>query len=182
MIKNIKTVSLVFSNWRYFSLAIIFMFLFFCFIIVLPSYGLVAFIIKNQGIDALMSGNILFVSWDFFKLNSTFFSRTIAIVISVLSGINLAMFVFYIKRRIKLYKSSGLGFLAALVGLLGIGCASCGSVLITSIFGFGATAFLGFLPFHGLEIGFLGIAFLLLSIYLLADKISNPLVCASKKK
>lgn len=172
---------MVFFNWRYSLLALISFFVFFVLVIIIPSYKLINFFLLSRGLELFFSGEIFPLVWDFFKLNSTVFSRSMAIMISFLSGINLTMFIYYMNRRIKLYKSAGLGFLAILVGFLGIGCASCGSVIITSIFGFGATAFLGILPFHGLEISVVGSIFLLISIHLLANKIENPLFCKSSK-
>jgi hypothetical protein len=172
---------IIFLNWRYSLLALISFFCFFVLVIIISSYKLIIFFLLSRGLELFFSGEIFILVWDFFKLNSTNFSRSMAIINSFLSGINLAMFVYYMSRRIKLYKSAGLGFMGMLVSFLGIGCASCGSVIITSIFGFGATAFLGALPLHGLEISIFGSIFLLVSIHLLANKIANPLFCKSSK-
>ena len=70
------------------------------------------------------------------------------------------------------------GVIGIIVGFLGVGCASCGSLILSSIFGLSVTAsFIGFLPFKGLELGILGIVILLISIYLVAKKIQDPLMC-----
>jgi len=77
----------------------------------------------------------------------------------------------------------GMSALGVATSMLGVGCASCGSVVLTSFIGFGsATAVLGFLPFRGQEFGFLGIGILLFAISLTIRKINQPFVCEVKKK
>ena len=63
-------------------------------------------------------------------------------------------------------------------GVLGMGCAACGSFLLTSIFSlFGASWLLSYLPLDGGEFGILGVILLAVSLYLTAKKIQNPAVC-----
>jgi uncharacterized membrane protein len=62
--------------------------------------------------------------------------------------------------------------------VFGIGCAACGSVILTAILGIAGTgALLTWLPLHGLEFGVVGIILLSFSIYYLAKRINDPLVC-----
>ena len=62
--------------------------------------------------------------------------------------------------------------------LLGVGCASCGSVILTSLIGFAsATVVLGLLPLRGIEFGIIGIIILVLAMRLTIKKINQPLVC-----
>jgi hypothetical protein len=106
------------------------------------------------------------------------------IMISILFGINVALIIYYIKQR--RVKSGSVGLSLAGMGglvssLLGIGCASCGSVIVVSVLGlFGASGILLLLPFQGAEFAVLGLFMLLFSIYYLIKKISNPLVCNMK--
>jgi hypothetical protein len=100
----------------------------------------------------------------------------VLLVVLVLLSINVSFVIFTIKRRIK--KSSKLGIVSLFVGYLGLGCASCGSVVLSFILGVSATSsFLGILPYNGKEVGYLSIVLLLVSIYLAARKIANPLIC-----
>jgi hypothetical protein len=121
------------------------------------------------------------VAWTLIiNLHTTFTSSSIFLLISlaVLSAINISMMVFYMRRRIILQKRAGVGLVGIIIGFLGVGCASCGSLILSSIFGLSVTAsFIGILPFKGLEFGILGIFFLLLSIYLVGKKIQDPLFC-----
>lgn len=179
MIKNIlPTFKLVFSTKKYIFLAVVIASLFFIGAITIPSVGALKFALTYSPATLLAKVKALGVIWPFFKANSTIWSRWLVILVSILSGINLAMLIFYLKRRIKLERSVGTGFVGMVVGLLGVGCASCGSVVLSSIFGYTAvTSFLGVLPFHGIEIGVMGLSLLLLSIYLITQKIQNPNSC-----
>jgi len=65
-------------------------------------------------------------------------------------------------------------------GIFGVGCAACGSVIVSSLLLLvGAGGVLTILPFHGAEFGVLGIIFLWFSIYQLSKRIDDPLVCPS---
>lgn len=115
--------------------------------------------------------------------NFSSMSRFVTVSIAILFGINTAMTAHYLRARIAMEKSMGVGFFGAAVGMFGIGCASCGSALLTVLFGTAFTAsVIGILPFKGLEFGLLGIATLLLSLYLTSKKVVAPLVCDVSKK
>lgn len=118
--------------------------------------------------------------------NHTIFSSTGLLTTALLFGINVSLFVYYIKRKIadsasqKSGNKTGLsGAVGFLFGLLGVGCASCGSLLLASLLSiFGLGSVLSYLPFGGEEFIFIGIIFLLFSIYELLNKIKNPTVCS----
>jgi len=76
-------------------------------------------------------------------------------------------------------RSAGTSLVGMITGLLGVGCASCGSVILSSVFGVGATAgFIGVLPLRGSEFGLLGVALLLWANYSIALKVQQPLICS----
>lgn len=114
--------------------------------------------------------------------NYTILSAVNLFVISVLFGVNIALLVYYIRRQQVASKNvtahaTSIGGLVS--GLLGIGCAACGSVVLTALVGtFGASSLLVLLPFHGAEFGLLGVAFLGISIRYLIKRINDPLVCS----
>lgn len=118
---------------------------------------------------------ILVTSLGAIESNFHAFSRTITLAIVFLFGINVAMVVHYLRDRFALDRAAGTGIAGTIVGMLGVGCASCGSVLVSALFGSGVVALL---PLHGVEFGLFGIAILLVSIYLAAKKISRPETCA----
>lgn len=168
-------------------------------VFVKPSYFLVAFIaasgvlvfsiwlpnlslVKNTLFSSYLSpaqkAALLIATLGGFETNFTPLSRLLTLSVAVLFGVNFAMLVYYMRNKVKLEKSLGLGFGGILTGLVGVGCASCGSVILSSIFGIGATAgFLAFLPFKGQEFGILSIAILSISIYKISQKIQNPILC-----
>lgn len=116
--------------------------------------------------------------------NFTVFSALYLILISILFGINIALLTFYIRRRQE--KSHNTTAHLASVGgmisaVLGIGCAACGSVVLTAVLSlFGASGLLLLLPFHGVEFGVFGLILLLISIRYLIKRVNDPLVCPMK--
>ncbi|PLX24512.1 hypothetical protein C0580_05030 [Candidatus Parcubacteria bacterium] len=171
---NLKPFYLVFKNIKYILLAFGISFVYILLAVIIPSYSFINFFLDYNypvfGLPKLVYG--------FFIANSTVWTLSMTILISILSGINFSMLIFYLKRRISKEKKFGVGFGGMLIGLLGVGCASCGSIILSSIFGFtAATGFLGILPFKGFELGIVGVVLLALSIYFLSRKIENPLLC-----
>ena len=66
----------------------------------------------------------------------------------------------------------------ALASALGIGCAACGSfILTTALSSFGAASALAILPLRGGEFGILSVVLLALSLVLISKKIAAPLIC-----
>lgn len=87
---------------------------------------------------------------------------------------------------IALYRNSrdlsrGRSFLSTFfifLSILGLSCASCGIGLLASLLSFlGATYLLNYFPWHGLELGFLGVLFLFISNYFLLKRVEKPFTC-----
>jgi len=109
-------------------------------------------------------------------------SATYTIAIAVLFGINIALLAYYIRSRQSSVISSGatLSISGLVSGVFGIGCAACGTFILTSFLSaFGAVGVLSFLPFSGEEFGFLGVGLLVYSIYVISRKINSPLLICS---
>lgn len=115
------------------------------------------------------------------QTNFTPLSRSITLVVAFLFSINISLFVYFILRAARLSKEAGIGTSGFILGMIGVGCASCGSVILSSFLGIGTTAgFIGILPLKGQEFGLLSIFLLSISIYLLAKKINDPIICNAK--
>ncbi len=100
------------------------------------------------------------------------------ILVAALSAINISFFVYYMRHRISKQRAAGIGMIGIITGFFGIGCGACGSVLLTTLFGLGATTqVLGVLPLQGFEITLLSMAILLWGSIFLAHKIQDPDVC-----
>lgn len=102
--------------------------------------------------------------------------------ISVLLGVQLSFVITYIRRAQTgwqvLHRAHAASVAGMVAGLFGVGCAACGSVIVSGLLSFiGANGLLLLLPWHGQEFGLLGIGLLLWSIYFVARKLQSPLVC-----
>jgi len=112
--------------------------------------------------------------------NFTLLSASYTIAIAVLFGINLAMIIYFLRQRIGRARQKGVatGFFGLASGVVGMGCAACGSLLVFSIFSLvGVSWILLYLPLNGGEFGILGVILLVISLFLVAKRISSPLTC-----
>jgi len=114
--------------------------------------------------------------------NFTLFTATYTVLIAVLLGVNVSLLWYYAARARKLSKAdrtltfTGVGGFVS--GLFGIGCAACGTILLTSIVNLlGITWLITYLPLHGAEFGVIGVGLLLFTAYTLAKRINDPLLC-----
>lgn len=184
--KNIKdvirvTFKIVFSRPSSIITAVLTSTIFLLGIIFLANRSFLGYIISSP--KHTFGEKVLFFwnSIEYFNTGFTFSLQIITIVISFLVGVNIALSFFYIKQKISFDRSHGISILGVLSGVLGIGCASCGSVLLSSVFGVSITVgIIGFLPLHGLEFEILGVILLMLSIYIVCKKIADPKVCKVK--
>ena len=90
------------------------------------------------------------------------------------------MITYFLKRKIKEVGQGEIaaGFLGITSSVLGVGCATCGSFLLTSVLSLvGASGTLALLPLGGGEFGLIGVLLLLIAIYITAKQISNPAIC-----
>jgi hypothetical protein len=171
----LRALKLIFSRPTYAILAAFISFGLFLFVAWLPNRDLLVLSLSS---DIVSFWRLLLQSHRFFATNVTFVSAAITVIVIMLSGINISMLAYYLRRRIETERKSGLGVSGTLVGLVGVGCAACGSVILSSIFGLSAAAgFLGFFPFRGIELGAIGAVMLVVSIVLLGKKIINPAQC-----
>lgn len=117
----------------------------------------------------------------FFDFTSTFTPSTLILAVlgSFLGGINLSMAYTYMMVRGETILKSGLYSGTGLfLAFLGIGCAACGTALLSVLLGFfGFSAMLTMLPYQGQEIGYIGLIILVIATYALAKKVAAPNVC-----
>jgi len=146
----------------------------------MPNLGLIAQIITDPGATFSQKVALPLTLLASIRTNFTVLSALYTIAIPILFGINIAMMVYYLKRRVTAAKRMGMGagFFGMASGILGIGCAACGSFILTSILSvFGAAGGLLLLPLRGGEFGILAVFLLVVSMILAARQIQNPLVC-----
>ena len=169
----------VFSNKKYALLCSIASLLVFFVIIIIANWGLVIGLF-NPSIP-LEVKKIFIYNFPFIALeNTTPTLLTLNIIISILVGLNITLFVYYINKVKNAIDGSGVatGSLGLIFGAIGIGCLSCGSILIGAILtAVGATAGIAIFPLHGLEFSIISIVLLGASALIVAKKINKGLTC-----
>lgn len=177
---NLSTIRIafqtVFQSKKNIVLALILALVVLLFSIWLPNLELVGKTILSSKLDFEEKLLFLFSSLAMLKSNFSLFSASLTILISILFGINVVLIVSYfrIRKQIANQKILGTSFLGIFSGFLGIGCAACGSVILSSILGTAATfGFIAKLPFRGQEFGILAVFLLLFSILTILKRINN---------
>ncbi|MEK7638926.1 MAG: hypothetical protein AAB388_02060 [Patescibacteria group bacterium] len=175
----------VFRKGQYQSLALLIALVVFSVAVLLPNLGLIGSVLTRSTSSLGSKISLIAELYGSIVTNFTVFSAIYTVAISILIGLNGALLVYYIRRARIGKRSEGklhLTSVGALVSsVLGIGCAACGSVILTTLFtSFGIGGLLVYLPLHGGEFALLGIALLLTSFYYLIQKINDPLVCDVK--
>jgi hypothetical protein len=96
--------------------------------------------------------------------------------VAILIGTNLVLSWYYFEEYGRLSKTlRTAGLLGTLSGLIGAGCAACGSLAFVPLLTFlGGVGLLDSLPLHGNEISLIGIVLLVTSMVLQARAIRNP--------
>ena len=172
----------VFAKKGYVALAVVIALVFFLATVFISNYSFLGYVLSSPKHSVLEKAMLFWTSIGYFETGFTRSSQIITILISLLAGLNVAMSVYYVRRKLSFDRSSGVGVLGLVSGVFGIGCSACGSVLFTSVFGLSATTALTTkLPLHGTEFGILGVLLLLASIWIVCEQIVNPKACAIKK-
>jgi hypothetical protein len=102
-----------------------------------------------------------------------------AIFTSVLVASNITLITFVVRRAVTPRTSVAIGSLGTLVAVIGLGCISCGSVILLAIVTTFGGSLIAALPFQGKEFGAIGVVLLLSSIYLLDKTARKPPVCST---
>lgn len=152
----------------------------FAFAVWLPNLSLIVEIMGHPGVSFSQKFDLPISLLGSIATNFTLLSASYTIAIAVLFGMNVSMIVYFLRRRVDEVKQTGMatGLFGITSGVIGMGCAACGSFLLTSILSLvGASGVLAFLPFNGGEFGILGVILLGVSLYMTAKQIQNPAVC-----
>jgi len=177
------TVAKVITNPKYLAVVIAVALIVIAFAAWLPNLHLITKTMTGSTMTLWQKTNLLTGLLGSLQTNFTPMTRLVTFISAGLAGVQVSLLVYYLRQTAKLQQSMGMSALGVAASMLGVGCASCGSVVLTSLIGFGsATAVLGFLPFRGLEFGILGIGILLLAIHLTIKKINDPVVCEVRSK
>lgn len=179
----ISAIREVFQKPRYIALALLSAVVIGIGNIWLSGHQLIRFSLTSDIFSLGAKLKILVYSLGLYTTNFTLVSQIIIALVALISGINIAMLVFYFKRRMAVGSAAGASGFGLVVGTLGVGCSACGSVILSSLIGITASSTLvSALPLHGAEFGIASIALIGLSTYWIAKKIQAPALCATKKR
>lgn len=146
--------------------------------VALMNYSLLKFISASGVFDTEAKIRIFMASLGSFRTRISTPEQILTLATAFLVGVNVSVLVHYLKRRIPLQKAMGMSTLGILGSFLGIGCASCGSVLLISLLGLTtAGGFVRLLPLRGMEFGIANILILLSSLLVVARKLESPIIC-----
>jgi hypothetical protein len=92
------------------------------------------------------------------------------VLIAAMVGVNLALVTYHVREHGLSAEGSGGSAVGVFLGLLGAGCAACGSAILVGVLSLvGAAGLATALPLDGLEFSGLAVVILFLSTYWLAD-------------
>lgn len=159
-------------------------------VVTIPRYGLLALVsawaslsvfafsqnvplVKLALTGSLPLENRLTILWTLYPFAGSVFSAEVGgllVAISLLAGADIALVAYHLLRFGLDARTSGGGAVGVVLGVLGAGCAACGTVILAGLLSlFGVAGALTLLPFEGLEFTILAAVALLLSLYWLAD-------------
>lgn len=170
----------VFRKPMYILLALITSSAVFAFAVWLPNISLIVKVMGQPGISLARKLDLPISLLGSIVTNFTLLSASYTIAIAVLFGMNVSIIVYFLRRRVNDVRQAGMatGLFGITSGVIGMGCAACGSFLLTSLLSLvGASGILVFLPLNGGEFGIFGVALLGTSLYMTAKKIQNPAIC-----
>jgi len=173
-----KTFISVFKIPKYIISTLILFIIVLGFSIILPNLSLILGIYSAFGL--IPSIKITFSLFGAIATNFTVYSAIYTVLIALFFGINASLFAFYYSRFKNMKKSAGIKTSTAglILGVLGVGCASCGSIVLASLFSLlGLGGAFALLPFGGVEFAVIGLIMLVISTYYILKKIHDPMVC-----
>jgi hypothetical protein len=112
--------------------------------------------------------------------NFSLLSAGYTIAIAIFFGVNGAMIVYLLKQKhvAAAGQNIAVGSGGVASGVLGIGCAACGSLILSAAFpSLAAAGALAVLPLNGAEFGILSVALLGASLLLISKSIVEPAAC-----
>ncbi len=180
--KTVKTVALVLRHPAYLIAAVLIAAFVFWIYVWIPNFSFFTKLIFSS--DYTFAGKLQMViaSFGYFGTGFSTTAKILTILNAALIGVSLSLAAYYVSNRVAAASAAGLNGLGIIISLLGVGCSSCGSVLLSSLLGIGgASGLVNKLPFKGYTFDVFGTLLILASIYFTAVIISKPAVCAPIK-
>ncbi len=179
-----RAIKEVFQSFRYILIASIGALTAFTLAVWFPNLSLIASTASKSNVPLGIKAQLLWGLFGSITTNFSTFSAIYTIAIAILFGINLAMAIHLLMMgKLAGLGSEGLaaGFGGVASGVFGMGCAACGSFVLSSILSLvGASGAITLLPLKGGEFGILSVVLFTVSIYFVARKITTPFACSPK--
>ena len=164
-----RTLRLVLGIPVYAVVALVAAFLTLTLFVYSQNFALVSFAVSGQlGLDDSLT--ILVGLYPFVGDSFTLLQEIALVGVAILSGVDIAFVTYHLREHGISAAETGGGAVGVFLGLLGAGCAACGSAILVGVLSlFGAAGLVTLLPFEGLEFVGLAVIALVLSMYWLAD-------------
>lgn len=146
----------------------------------LPNLGLIGEVFSGSGAPLATKLGIALSLLGGIGTNFSLLSARYTIAIAVLFGVSTAMIVYLLKQKrvAAAGQNIAIGSGGVASGVLGIGCAACGSLILGGALPtLGAAGALAVLPLNGEEFGILSVALLFVSLLLVSRQIAEPGAC-----
>ena len=170
----------VFVHPSYIALAGVLAVLAFLLAVWLPNLGLIAQVFWGSNAPLAAKLGIALSLLGGIGTNFSLLSAGYTIAIAVLFGLTTAMIAYLVKQRriAAAGRNIAIGSGAVVSGVLGVGCAACGSLLLGAVLpSLGAAGALAALPLNGEEFGILSVALLFVSLLLISKNIAESIAC-----
>ena len=161
---------------RFVIIAIFATLFFLCVATWLPNISLLRALIIEAPRPSAALFSLATQSFAILQANTSFFVLWLLVLNAILFGVTSSLLVaVFIRQRAMLSRASGVTLGAFFLSLLGLGCASCGSLLLSLVGALGAVAFL---PFGGIEFHIASTILLLFSLYSVVGRFMRSSRCA----
>lgn len=180
-LQNLRTAfAQVFSRPSYVAFAGVLAILTFLLAVWFPNFGLIGEVFSGSDAPLAAKFGIALSLIGGIGTNFSLLSAGYTIAIAVLFGLIAAMIAYLLKQgRVGAAgQNIALGSGALASGVLGVGCAACGSlILAAAVPSLGVAAALAMLPLNGEEFGILSVILLWVSLLLVSRNIAEAVVC-----
>ena len=170
----------VFAYRSYIALAGVLAILVFLLAVWFPNLGLIAQVFSASNAPLAATLGIALSLLGGIVTNFSLLSAGYTIAITVLFGLTTAMIAYLVKQRriAAAGQSIAIGSGAVASGVLGVGCAACGSLIVGVVLpSLGAAGALAALPLNGEEFGILSVLLLFVSLLLVSKNIAESIAC-----
>ena len=180
-LKNVRVAfGQVFAYPLYIALAGVLAILAFLLAVWFPNLGLITQVFSDSNVPLAATLGIALSLLGGIGTNFSLLAAGYTVAIAVLFGLTAAMIAYLLKQRriAAAGQSIAIGSGAVASGVLGVGCAACGSLILGVVVpSLGAAGALAALPLNGEEFGILSVALLFVSLSLISKNIAESIAC-----